>query len=105
MNTKAFWSRVKSQIRIKGITQTDAAKACGVLPDTFRRWMSTGRVPPLSNSYKLSRYLGLSLEYLINGPGMDKVSETNEEVLKLLKTASEKLKKIRRDNPALKDEH
>ena len=98
MNTKAFWNRVKLQIKARVVTQADAAKACGVLPDTFRRWMSLGRIPPLNNSYMLARYLGVSLEYLIEGRGLDKVSTTNEEILVLLKKASDKLTKIRLSN-------
>jgi len=96
VNTKTFWNRVKIQIKAKAVTQADAAKACGVLPDTFRRWMSMGSIPPLSVSHELSRFLGVSLEYLINGSGSDKVSAANEEVLALLKKASEKLTVIRR---------
>jgi len=91
MNIKAFWNRVKLQIKARAATQADTAKACGVLPDTFRRWMSMNRIPPLSHSYRLARYLGVSLEYLIAGRRSDKVSAINEEVLALLEKASEKL--------------
>jgi len=96
MQIKAFWNRVKLQIRARAATQADAAKACGVLPDTFRRWMSMGRVPPLNHSYKLARYLDVSLEYLIAGRRPDKASSTNEEVLALLKKVSEELAELRR---------
>ena len=54
-------------------------------------------VPPLDNAHKISKYLGVSLEYLISGQGKDNISKTNEEVLALLKEAEEKLSKIRRD--------
>ena len=90
MNIKAFWNRVKLQIKSRTVTQADAAKACGVLPDTFRRWMSMGRVPPLNNSYMLARYLGVSLEYLITGRSSDNVSAISEEIFALIKKTAAK---------------
>ena len=95
MQIKAFWNRVKLQIKARAATQADAAKACGLLPDTFRRWMSIDMVPPLSHSYRLARYLGVSLEYLITGRGPDKAAPTNEEILALLKKVSEELAELR----------
>jgi len=92
MNKKAFWDRVKILIKAKSVTPADTAIACGVLPDTFRRWMSTERIPPLNYSYKLAQYLGVSLEYLAKGrqsynsPG--KLMEENQEVLILFKEAN-----------------
>ena len=67
MNIKAFWSRVKTCIKEKAITQNEAALACGINPHTFRGWMSTDKVPPLSYAYKLAGFLGVSLEFLIDG--------------------------------------
>jgi len=47
---------------------------------------------------RISKYLGVSLDYLISGQGKDNISKTQEEVILLLKQAEEKLKKIRRNN-------
>ena len=91
MDIKAFWSRVKIQIKAKGVTQAVAARACNVPPNTFRGWMAGDRVPPLSYAYKLSRYLGVSLEYLIEGRKLNNTSRNNKTVLDLLKKASKKL--------------
>jgi len=105
MNIKAFWNRVKLQIKAQAATQADAARACGVLPDTFRRWMSMGRVPPLNHSYRLARYLGVSLEYLIAGRRSDKASKINEEILALLEKASEKLTEMRNNDKKANQSH
>ena len=67
MDSKAFWNRVKSQLREKTITQDAAAKFIGIPAHTFRGWMSKGRIPPLSYAFELSSFLGVSLEYLITG--------------------------------------
>jgi len=97
MNTKNFWNRVKTRIKEKALTQENVAKACSIPFTTLRNWMSKNMVPPLDNAHKISKYLGVSLEYLISGQGKDNISKTNEEVLALLKEAEEKLSKIRRD--------
>jgi len=93
-----FWSRVKRCIKEKGVTQQEAAKALGFSFSTFRNWMSKNVNPPLMYANRISKYLGVSLEYLINGQGKDDISKTQEEVILLLKQAEEKIKKIRRNN-------
>jgi len=97
MNTGKFWSRVRSCIREKGLTQHEAARACRFSYSTFRNWMSKNINPPLMYANRISKYLGVSLGYLINGSGKDVVSKTNEEILVLLKEMEGKLLKIRRD--------
>ena len=67
MNWKAFWKRVKLSLKENGVTQEAAAKLIGISAHTFRAWMSKGRIPPLSYAFKLSNFLGVSLEYLITG--------------------------------------
>jgi len=62
---------------------------------TFRNWISKNVNPPLMYAHRISKYLGVSLEYLINGHGKDNASKTNEEALLLLKKAEEKLKNMR----------
>jgi len=94
MNIRAFWSRVKTLLKTKAVTQKEAAKACGISFDKFRQWMSRGMIPPLSSAFLLSRYLGVSLEYLITGKGTDKASQINKEIAALLRTATKKLKGV-----------
>ena len=95
MNTKMFWNRVKKCIKEKGLTQEEFTKVCKFSFSTFRNWMTRDVNPPLTYAYTISKHLGVSLEYLINGQGKDAISKTNEEVLALLKRAEGKLKQIR----------
>ena len=99
MNTRFFWNRVKARIKEKGMTQQEVAKACKIPFSTFRNWMARNLNPPLIYAHRISQYLGVSLEYLINGQGTDYVSKTNEKALALLKQAEEQLTKIRRNAP------
>jgi len=91
-----FWNRVKKCIKEKGTTLQDMAKACKFTYGTLRNWIYKNVNPALMYAHRISKYLGVSLEYLINGQGNDEVSKTNEEVITLLKQADEKLKRIRR---------
>ena len=97
MNTRLFWSRVKSSIKKKGLTQHEVAKACKIPYSTLRNWMNINTNPPLIDAHRISKYLGVSIEYLISGQGHDQISKTKEKVLILLKDAEAKLEKIRRN--------
>jgi transcriptional regulator with XRE-family HTH domain len=95
MEIDVFWGRVKTLIKKKGVTQSEAAKACGIPPETFRGWMSKHIIPTVFSAYDIARYLGVSLEYLVQGRGTDRVSKTAEEVIVLLNKAEDKLNRIR----------
>ena len=95
MNVKAFWSRVRIRIKERSLTQKDAAIAIGIEYPKFRKWMSRNMIIPMNYGYRLSRYLGVSIEYLITGHGTDKVSRINEKVLLLLREAEKNLTQIR----------
>jgi len=97
MKTRDFWSRVKICIKEKGVTHQEAARACRFSYSTFRNWMYKNISPPLAYSYRISKYLGVSLEYLISGQGKDNISQTNEKNLLLIKEIGENIKKIRRN--------
>ena len=95
MDIRAFWNRVRAKIKEKGVSQETAAKAAGLSYGRLRTWMSTNMIPPLSYAYRLARYLGVSLEYLINGKETAPAFHINNEILFLLKEISEKIMKIR----------
>ena len=95
MNSMAFWSRVKNRIKERALTQKEVAKAIGVDYSKFRNWISRNMVIPTNYAYRLSKYFGVSLEYLITGHGKDIVSKTNEKVLLLIREAEKKLTEIR----------
>ena len=88
---EAFWRRVKILLKEKKITQTEAARVCGMSLNTLRGWMSKGTNPLLLEALKLARLLNVSLEYLITGSAKDETGKINQEVLLLLEKASRKL--------------
>ena len=94
MNIDAFWNRVKLLIKQKNVTQGELAKICGFPHSTFRGWMSKGIGPPLHSAYYISRFFGVSLEYLIGGQRAIR-KDAIEETLALLNKTTEKVKEIR----------
>ena len=90
----AFWRRVKALIKLKSVTMAEAAKACDLPYSTFRGWVYKRIIPTIFDAYRLARYLGVSMEYLVCGK--DRSSRMNREVLDLLEKAEAKLRKVRR---------
>ena len=78
MHIKRFWSRVKTLIRRKGLTQETVAKKCGLPYDTLRGWMAKDIYPPLNHTMALARCLGVNMEYLVYGKNMDIVVQLAE---------------------------
>jgi len=90
IDTDRFWSRVKNLIKIRAQTQATAAKACGIPYSTLRGWMHKKIFPPLEDAYNLSRYLGVSIEFFMNGKGPGKTAQINEKNLLSIKGTESK---------------
>jgi len=67
MDIKPFWARIKSLAKEKRVTQEVVARSIGMPLNTFKKWMSTGTIPSLDYTIELSRYFGVSLQYLVYG--------------------------------------
>ena len=91
MNTEMFWNRVKACIKERGLTQKEFAKSCRFTYGTFRNWISNNVSIPLLYASTISKCLGVSLDYLINGKEKDNILKTNKEMLLLLKDIHEQL--------------
>ena len=98
MNIKAFWNRIKALLKEKDLTQNAGARACGRSLSTFKGWIYKDTIPPLDDAYALATMLGVSLEYLITGntstphpQTKSKNAKIRDEVINILKAASEKL--------------
>ena len=79
------------------VTQAEAARVCGISLATMRGWMTKSIVPPLEDAYKLSQYLGVSLEYLING----KETDAGVQLKNVLVSLNEINKKLRKIKPVI----
>jgi len=96
MNTRMFWNRVKACIKNKRLTQQEVAKGCRFPFSTFRNWMSKNINPPIMYANRISKYLGVSLEYLISGKERDIITKTNEEIFVLIKKIENQLMNIKK---------
>jgi transcriptional regulator with XRE-family HTH domain len=75
--------RIKSLIKDKQVTQAETASACDISLGTLRGWMCKKIIPPLDDAYKLSAYLGVSLEFLIGGQDKNKAAVIKELLFSL----------------------
>jgi len=91
MNTKMFWIRVKACIKERGLTQKEFATSCRFAHGTFRNWISRNVSLPLLYANRISKRLGVSLDYLINGTEKKSALKTNKEMLLMLKDIHEQL--------------
>ena len=69
MEVNLFWNRVMKLARSRRITQAEIAGICGISYNTLRGWIAKKVIPPLEDVYNISRYLDVSMEYLILGRG------------------------------------
>lgn len=95
MNTTAFWMRIKSLSKEKHVTQKDVAKAIGMPAETYKKWVSKAVIPSLDYTIELSRYFGVSIQFLVFGKELYLSAELKEARFSL-KVIDEKLKEIQR---------
>jgi len=86
-----FWNRVRACIKERGLTQKEFAKICRFTYGTLRNWISKNVSPPLMYANRISRCLGASLDYLVNGTERNELLKINKEMLLLLKNISEQI--------------
>lgn len=76
IDAKEFGDRLRNSIKTANITQKDLSDAIGVSKTTINNYVG-GRIPDASILYKLSKTLGVSMEWLISG---EEASNTNKMV-------------------------
>ena len=101
MRISTFWQRVRALMKEKQVSQAAAAKICGVPLSTFKRWISKNTIPTLDVASAISRYFGISLDYLVYGKEEDQIAKI-EEIIKSLETITENHKKILQNYPRTK---
>lgn len=90
-----FWNRVNSLIKENKTTQKEVAAACSINPRTFQNWMRRSLFPDVENGYRMARFLGVTVEYLITGT----TGETMEQIKMIrlqLKDVDDQLRKIKK---------
>jgi transcriptional regulator with XRE-family HTH domain len=99
MDTKTFWNRIKKLTKEKKVTQKDVAEGIGMPLGTLKTWMYKNTVPSLDYTIELSRYFGVSIQYLVFGKDAEisAVSAMIKEAQNSLKIINEQLKEIRRE--------
>lgn len=95
--------RLKSLLKASGASQIAVAEACDISGASMTRYLSD-RVPKAQELYRLAKYFGVSMEWLLTGeeegngrlePLVAKVSEQSVKYQAKKKHASEELRQIR----------
>ncbi|MCF0241224.1 MAG: helix-turn-helix transcriptional regulator [Treponema sp.] len=79
-----FRERLRNEIEYKGLMVKEISAAVGISNSTFLSYIDArGVLPNVETAVKIADFLGVSVEYLVNGTdGQTKtVSETREEGL------------------------
>ena len=95
MVEEKFWKRVKLILKERGYTQKQAAAACAVPLGTFYGWIAKNILPPVLNCVFLSRFLGVSVEYMVTGKKPN-AAERIQKITAILKKTETELMELRR---------
>jgi transcriptional regulator with XRE-family HTH domain len=71
-----FWPRLLELIEQRGKTRKELVAAAGIAPNSFATWVRRGTIP---NGYVLAiiaKELGVTVEYLVNGPAPEPPAST-----------------------------
>lgn len=67
-----FWENVEFLLDQKGILKKQLALAAGITPSAFNKGKRRGSVPAADTALKIARFLGVSLESLLELEPMDR---------------------------------
>lgn len=79
---KELGDRLKVALKLKGMSQSDLARATGITTSAISRYINTSREPTTTMMRKICESLGVSSDYLL---GID--GDNFERLLNICKTA------------------
>lgn len=79
---KELGDRLKRALKLKGMSQSDLARATGITTSAISRYINTSREPTATMMRKICESLGVSSDYLL---GID--GDNFEKMLNICKTA------------------
>lgn len=60
-------SRIDNILATKNMSRAELCRQVGITPTTYSSWVSRGNAPQSDCLYKIAKYLGVSMEFLISG--------------------------------------
>tara|TARA_R110002110_G_scaffold55582_1_gene158587 strand:- start:9 stop:410 length:402 start_codon:yes stop_codon:yes gene_type:complete len=84
MKFKNFGIRLGESIATAGLTQAEVARRLKTSPSLVSRWRNEEILPGMLNCKKLSKMLGVTIEWLLTGENADDTSTIPDGTLKLL---------------------
>ena len=93
LNFDDFWERLKNLCKEKDITQISLCEKLGIELQSFRNRKITKYFPPLQELYKIAKFFGVSIDFLVTG---ELSSDTEKTFLKQIQTYQTKLARIQK---------
>lgn len=81
---KELGDKLKLALKLKGMSQSDLARATGITTSAISRYINTSREPTATMMRKICESLGVSSDYLL---GIDGASDNFDRLLIICKTA------------------
>ena len=90
MNTDIFSKRLKILTEKSGKTQRQICSDAGIATASYARFLSNSCVPDVSNLYNISKYFGVSIDWLLGyEPANPTISTEANELASLYDTIDE----------------
>lgn len=90
-----FWKRVDEEIDYKGINRAYLARKCDFSVTNIGQGIKLGSTPSAETAVKIAGVLGVTVEYLVNGPNQksEKRKDDEQNQLKLYRKYHELISK------------
>ena len=83
-----FWSRLKSEIKVKNTTQEWIAGKIGVPFGTLRKWMTRKTYPDVREGVEIAKLLETSAEYLVTGITPENLNDAEQKLIRAYRKLS-----------------
>lgn len=81
MDVQEFYSRIKSTLLLKDKTVSQLCFSCRIPYQNFVNKKSQKVYPPVTECYRIAKYLNVSLEYLLTGENQDEFIKNYESTV------------------------
>lgn len=85
-NFENFGYRVERLLKEQNLTSNELCDSVGILRQLYYDWRRKGTIPNCYTAYKVAKFLGVSVEYLLTG---DTTIASDRKVIELQKQLNE----------------
>ncbi len=106
LNANEIGNRIKLKIKESGLRQKDIVEASGVSKAALSNYISGNRIPDTEAIYKISKELGISIEWILTGEStIENFSEEERHLMQAYKNANSSIKEATRKLLDIKEQY